>query len=339
TVSVSAPSTDIAVTGLSAPASVGKGGTATITVTVQNVAVQNVTNSFNVVLTDATAGVTIGSQAVAGLAIGATATRSFTWNTAAAAVGNHTIVASQTLADDNTGNDQRSAVINVIPQPADLSLSAITAPSQVTVGDTVPVVVTVQNVGGQDVTTSFAVVLTDGTAGNAVIGTQTFAGLSIGASVSGTISWSTGGAAVSGHILTATQQLPDANSSNNARAIAITVNPPSVHVGNLDASTTSAVDTWTATVRITAHDSHHNPLNGVTVHGNWNSGADVQCVTADADGVGPGTCTLSLTLIPITTRSAYFGVGSLSAPGYVYKSAANHDPDGSSNGFSIFVRH
>jgi hypothetical protein len=77
----------------------------------------------------------------------------------------------------------------------------------------------------------------------------------------------------------------------------------------------------------------------VTVRASWNSGSEVQCVTADADGVGPGTCVLVLSSIPITTRSAYFGISGLTAAGYTYKSAGNHDPDGSSNGFSLYVRH
>jgi hypothetical protein len=339
TSTVSAPSTDVAVTALSAPASVGRGSLATITVTVQNVAVQNVTTSFNVVLTDATAGVTIGSQAVASLAVGASATRAFTWNTASAAVGSHTITATQTLVDDNATNNQRSATVNVTAQPADLSVTAISAPSQVTIGDTAPVQVTVQNVGGQDVTTPFDLVLTDATAGNLPVGSQTFAGLAIGASATGIINWNTAGVAISGHILTATQKLPDANASNNARAIAITVSPPSVHVGNLDGLATSTGDTWSATVRITAHDWRHSPLNGVTVRASWNSGPEVQCVTADGDGVGPGTCILVFSSIPITTRSAYFGINGLTAAGYTYKPAANHDPDGSSNGYSLYVRH
>lgn len=338
TTTVSAPSTDIAVTALSAPASIGKGGTATITVTVQNVAVQNVSSSFNVVLTDATAGTTIGIQSVTGLPVGASTSRAFSWNTASAAVGNHTLVATHTLADDNPANNQRSATVNVTPQPADLAVVAISAPGQVTVGDTAPVSVTVQNVGGQDVTASFDVVLTDGTAGGVTVGTETIAGLATGASVTRTINWNTAGAAMTGHILTATQKFPDPNSSNNARAIAITVSAPSVHVGNLDGFVTNQVDTWSANVRVSAHDSKHNPVNGVTVRGSWNSGPEVQCVTATAEGVGPGTCTLVLASLPITTRTAYFGMNGLTIAGYTYKPASNHDPDGSSNGFGIFVR-
>jgi hypothetical protein len=34
-----------------------------------------------------------------------------------------------------------------------------------------------------------------------------------------------------------------------------------------------------------------------------------------------------------------WGISSLAATGYVYKPAGNHDPDGSSNGYSIFVKH
>ena len=337
TLTINQPTLDVAVTFLSAPTSVPKGGSATIGVTVQNVGGQNISTSFNVVLSDATAGVTIGTQTVTGLAPGASALRSFTWSTASAALGNHTLVAAQALPDDNATNDQRSATIAVLQTPADISLAAITAPGSVTVGDTVPVVVTVQNIGGTDVTADFDVVLTDGQAGNAVVGTQTVSGLAAGASASRTISWNTAGAILGGHILTATQKLPDASSSNNARAIAVTVNAPSVHVGNMDGFATSAVDTWSATVRVTAHDSRHNPVNGVTVRGSWNSGPEVQCVTSDAEVAG--TCTLTLAAIPNVTRNAYFGMSGMTLAGATYKPASNHDPDGSSNGFGIFVRH
>lgn len=336
TVTVNQPTLDVAVTLLSAPASVPKGGSATIGVIVQNVGGQSIGTSFNVVLTDATAGVTIGSQAVTGLAAGANALRSFTWSTAAAALGNHTIVATHTLADDNPGNNQRSATVAVLQTPADISVTAISAPGSATVGDTVPVVVTVQNVGGTDVTADFNVVLTDGQAGNAVVGTQTVSGLAAGASASRTFSWNTTGAILGGHILTATQKLPDASAYNNARAIAVTVNAPSVHVGNLDGIATSGVETWSATVRVAAHDHRHNPVNGVTVRGSWNSGPEVQCVTSAAEVAG--TCTLTLTGIPLATRSAYFGMSGMTMAGYTYKLASNHDPDGSSNGFGIFVR-
>src|SRR5439155_9865360 len=196
-----------------------QGTTTTVSVTVQNIGGTNVAASFNVVLTDQTAGVTIGTQAVPGLAPGASTTRSFGWNTAGAALGAHTLVASQSLADDNAANNSRSASVTLTTPPTDLSLVAITvAPSSVTQGDTTVVTATVQNVGGVDVTTSFNVVLTDGAAGNAVIGTQTLPGLAVGASANVSFICGTPGAVVGTHIVTATQKLLDASSSNDARA-------------------------------------------------------------------------------------------------------------------------
>src|SRR5262249_35600132 len=102
------PLTDVAIAGVSAPASVTSGTTATVTVTVSNVGNQNVAASFDVALRDATDNVTIGTQTVAGLGAGATTTLSFGWNTSASSLGSHTLTASHTLADDNAANNQAS---------------------------------------------------------------------------------------------------------------------------------------------------------------------------------------------------------------------------------------
>jgi len=334
TITVNAPVIDVAVTDVSAPASVTQGGTVVAQVTVQNVGGQNVGSTFNVVLTDATASATIGTQSVTGLAIGASATRSFSWNTTGVTLGGHTLVASQTFSDDNAANNQRSATVTVNPQPVDLALTAISAPGQVTQGDTAPVVVTVQNVGGLDVTTNFDVVLTDATAGGITIGTQTISGLAAGASATGTFNWNTAGAAISGHILTATQKLADNDPSNNAVAIAINVNAPNLHVGNLNGFAASNGNNWSATVQITAHDSRHTPVGGVSVRGLWNgANPEVGCVTSAA-----GTCNVVLSNLPNSTKAVSFAVTGMTLSGYVYKSSLNHDPDGSSNGFSVTVK-
>src|SRR5207247_1821699 len=134
----------------------------------------------------------------------------------------------------------------------DLAVTSVSGPSAGVPGTTAGITVTVKNVGnqnvssfdvtlqdttehvtvgtqsvaGQDVTTSVDVVLTDGTAGGVTVGTQTIAGLAVGASATRTVNWNTAGVATNGHILIATQQLADNDSTNNARAVAITVNPP-----------------------------------------------------------------------------------------------------------------
>jgi len=109
------PLTDIAVTGVSAPASVTQGQTADVVVTVRNVGNENVAADIGVTLQDATADVTIGTQSVSGLAPGAVTTLTFAWNTTGSLAGAHTLTASHDLADENPSNDQASTTSQVNP--------------------------------------------------------------------------------------------------------------------------------------------------------------------------------------------------------------------------------
>lgn len=323
---------DVSLSSLTAPASVTQGNTASIGVTVQNVGGNPVSASFDVVLTDATAGVTIGTQTVTGLAAGASATLSFSWNTTGAALGSHTLVATHSLVDANASNNQRSAAVTVNAKVVDIALTSITGPASVTQGDTAHIGVTVQNTGSNEVTTGFNVVLTDATFG-VTIGTQTVPGLAVGAVATMDFPWNTAGVAITGHTLIATQQLPDNNATNNARAIGILVKAPSVHVGNLATFTSNNGTTWSATVEITVHDSRHSPVSGVLVRGSW--GGSTECTTVDVGGAA--TCSVVFASIPITTRLLSFSVSSMTRAGYTYQPAANHDPDGSSNGTMVFI--
>lgn len=107
------PITDVAITGVSAPAEVTQGAVVDVTATVQNVGNQDVTASFDVTLRDETDAVAIGTQSVAGLAAGATQTLTFSWNTSASSFGNHTLVASHDLPDDAAPNNSASTGIMV----------------------------------------------------------------------------------------------------------------------------------------------------------------------------------------------------------------------------------
>jgi hypothetical protein len=334
TTTVNLPATDVAVTALTAPGTVSQGSSVAIGVTVQNVGGVPVGTSFDVVLTDQTAGVTLGTQTVSGLGVGAATTLTFDWNTTGAALGGHTLVATHSLPDDAAANDQRTATVTVNPPPTDVAVTGITAPARVTQGDTAHVLVTVRNVGAVAVGTPFTVVLTDGTAGGVLVGTQAVAALAVGATTTLDFAWPTAGVAPNGHILIATQQLVDANATNNSMAIAITVDPPSVHVGDLDGTAAAGGNTWSATVQITAHDGRHGALDGVVVRGSWNgSGPAGECATNDA-----GTCSVVLPSIPKATRMVSFAVTAMTRAGTAYQSSGNHDPDGSSNGFSITVK-
>ncbi|HEX9893354.1 MAG TPA: CARDB domain-containing protein [Gemmatimonadales bacterium] len=107
------PTTDAAVTTVTAPSSVSQGTTVNVAVVVMNVGTEPISTPFNVTLQDATDGVPLGTQSVASLAAGAVANLSFSWNTTGASLGDHTLTASHSLADDNGANNQRSAVSTV----------------------------------------------------------------------------------------------------------------------------------------------------------------------------------------------------------------------------------
>src|SRR5437764_10958903 len=107
-----APVTDIGITSVTAPASVTKGSTVNVVVTVRNVGNQPV-GTFDVSLQDGTDAVSLGSKSVAGLSAGASITRTFSWNTAGSSTGSHTLTASLALGDDNGANDQATTTVTV----------------------------------------------------------------------------------------------------------------------------------------------------------------------------------------------------------------------------------
>jgi hypothetical protein len=117
---------DVAIQGVSGPGSVTLGNTTNIVVTIRNAGSENVASAFNVTLTDATDNVVIGTQSVVTLDAGATTTRSYAWNTTGASVGAHTLTAQHNLADENSANDQSSAVVTVNPQSTGMHVGNLT---------------------------------------------------------------------------------------------------------------------------------------------------------------------------------------------------------------------
>jgi hypothetical protein len=209
-----------------------------------------------VVLTDGYGVSDGGTQTIAGLAVGASVTRTINWNTAGATLVGHTLFATQKLADNNPSNNSMAiSVIVQAPLTTDLAVNSVTAPATVAQGSSAGVTVSVQNVGGLAVSSNFDVVLTDATAG-VTIGTQTIAGLPAGSNTSRTFNWSTTGVALGGHTLVATQTLTDANAANNQRSVTVTVIAPSTDV---------AVTSMTAPAdqqRQHGHDWRHRPECG-----------------------------------------------------------------------------
>ncbi len=108
------PLTDIAVSNVAAPAAVTQGDTLSIAVTVANVGNQDVTATIDVTLVDDTDAFEIGVQTIpGGLAAGTSNTLTYSWITSAASLGSHTLTASQSFSDENSGNDSGGATIEI----------------------------------------------------------------------------------------------------------------------------------------------------------------------------------------------------------------------------------
>jgi PKD repeat protein len=122
---------------------------------------------------------------------------------------------------------------------------------------------------------------------------------------------------------------------SDTQEITVTQVTSTMHVGDIDSSTSpSNGGKWNATLTFTVHDAGEGAVAGATVSGTWIAGASGSgSCTTDASG----QCSFTLSNISRKSSSATFTVNSVTAAGYVYDSAANHDPDGDSNGTTITV--
>ena len=106
----------------------------------------------------------------------------------------------------------------------------------------------------------------------------------------------------------------------------------SMHVGDLDGSS-SGSRRWGATVTITVHDGDHNPATEAAVSGTW----DYRNTSASCTTNSSGQCSVTLNFIRPSMSSVTFTVNNVTHSSLTYSAAANHDPDGDSNGTSITV--
>ena len=224
----------------------------------------------------------------------------------------------------------------------DIAITSVNAPASVTQGSTANVVVTVRNVGNQPVTTDFNVSLKDVTDNVAIGAGQLVHGLGLGASATVPFSWTTSTSTSTGnHTLAGSHDLTDDKPANNQASTNVMVNAPpgpnTMHVGDLDAVTSSSGNRWSATVEITVHDENNNLLNGATVVGHWSQlGTNSNtCTTGDLGG--NGTCIVTFPSLRRTVTSVNMTVVSITLAGRTYDRTLNHDVDGSSNGTTVRV--
>ena len=125
----------------------------------------------------------------------------------------------------------------------------------------------------------------------------------------------------------------------DSQVVTASVPAPIMHVGDLDGQSLKLPKSnWKALVAITVHDAGEGLVDGALVSGTWSQGGAVvgsySCVTGTS---GPGRCTIDSGQLPNKQLPATFTVDSMTLGGYTYNAAANHDPDGDSNGTSITV--
>ncbi len=293
--------TDVAITSVSAPSIAVKGDTVHIDVVVRNVGNQNV-SAFDVILKDATTQVTIGSQSVGGLSAGASETLTFSWvTTQTTAEGVHTLTASHSLPDENTGNNSATASIEIKAAVTDIAITSVEGPASAVLGSTVNIAVTVSNVGNQNA--SNVIVTLDDTTANQQIGDAvTITSLHVGASTTLTFQWNTTGAAAGSHTLTASLGAADDNVANNTRTTTVQITeqntrPVVTVTTDVGPWVTLRRGQWKAEATVVVQDADGVPVLYTTITGQW-TGVYQATVTGSTDNSG-----LELFVTKALTRS------------------------------------
>jgi hypothetical protein len=125
----------------------------------------------------------------------------------------------------------------------------------------------------------------------------------------------------------------DGTSVSSPATVSINVvAPPTVHVGDLDATTVKGSGSWLATVTIRIDAFSHAPMSGAIVRGSWGNGLTGICTTS-----ATGTCSVGSGSLARKIQSTTFRVTSVTIGDLVYDSSANHDPDGGSDGTTISI--
>lgn len=222
---------DLAVTGIRLTDPVVQGEGIDVVATIENVGNRSCASGVSVTLVRKGASGAIGTKKTTqALSPGASMTLTYTWDTTDVPAGTHTLTVRHDMTDDDATNDRKSVSVTVRVPIVDIAITAVNGPASVTKGNSVQIVVAVENVGDEDVVEDIAVSLTwDGATtsdpgDDVVIGTQILrGGLSAGQSVSLTYTWDTRGVGAGTHRLTASHDRTDEYSDNDSDGMTLTV--------------------------------------------------------------------------------------------------------------------
>ena len=98
--------------------------------------------------------------------------------------------------------------------------------------------------------------------------------------------------------------ISDGHGGTAAAIVSVTVTLPSgptMHVGDLDNTSTLQKRAWTARVRIRVHNPNHNKLSGVVVTGVFSNGVTLSCTTGSK-----GLCSVSVSGLSKTLKQTLF---------------------------------
>ena len=140
---------------------------------------------------------------------------------------------------------------------------------------------------------------------------------------------------------TITLTVTDDENDTSTDTVQITVNAPPpppanpLHSGDLDrSSANNGKNWWRATVVVTIHNGNDAPVPNATVFIQWGGGASG---TANLATDANGRCTFISGNISKSSSSATLSITGVNHATLTYSAAANHDPDGDSNGTSITI--
>lgn len=317
----STPEHDVAVTGISAPATVVQGSLAQISVDVADPG--DFGETFTVSLNDLTDSSNLGSQIISLIAGGAD-TLYFNWDTASSSLGDHTLeaVAEQVTGESNTDNNSSQTVVNVQVETHDVAITAIDAPSSATVGTVVPVNVTAANEGTSSETTTVS--LTDTTT-TSLIGSQSVS-LAPGESQTIAFDWNTVAESTGDHVLAAeaSQVSGEIDTSDNTMSMTISLaEGTALHVERIDMSLQKKGRNWQAQASVSIVDSVGIASAATTVTGDWTfNGAYLGTTSQDTTSDGMATM-LSPKMKAHSGDAFTFTVTSVAKGGSTYDPASN----------------